>query len=158
MALITASDIQARMTTEAYDRVWDKDGTGSVDSSFQAVCIASATSEARMRCGAAFPEDWETNGATPDVAIVDHVCALAIYKGVRLNPSAGGQVSPYEKAYKEALDFFDRLSRDDRNRLRTSYGGRARPRADIENLTRAGDGVETNAYVRSADQKDPSGF
>jgi hypothetical protein len=158
--LTLPDDITDRMSSDAYLRVFDRDGTGAADETFMETCAMDAESEASMRTGASFPGYFDEDGATVDPAIIRHMVALTIYNAVRLNPSAGGgekELGAFEKSNKQALDFFDRLSRDDRNRLRTGAGGRARPRAAAINTT-DDCGEPTNPFTRVMDRKDSSRF
>jgi hypothetical protein len=160
MSYTSLNDIKTRVSSDVYNRAFDRNASGSdteVDA-FAQVCINDAESEIYMRIGAELPGLFTDNGATVDPAVVGHTVQVALWNGVKSNPSAGGeQDAPFLRAYKLAMDFFDRLLRDDRNRLRTSSGGRAQPRGNLDNAQDLS-GVYNSPYSRAADRKDGSGF
>jgi phage gp36-like protein len=158
VAYFTSSDIQARLAARDYLRVFDRDGNGVADAAFVATCIAESQSELDMRLLASFPTPLDDNGALIDERIKGAGVAIALYAAVRYNPLATGDLaSAYRQAYTDALEFLDRLRKDDGERLKTSAGGRALPRAANDNLQSA-DGVTTSPFSRAADLKDPSGY
>lgn len=158
---IFQADLAARVSNDTMLRVFDKEGTGAVNSTFAQLCCDNGESEFIMRCGASFPGNFDDGGAVVDPAVKNAMCSIAFFKAVELNPSAAGtdkELGPYEKAFKRACDFADRLSKDDRNRLHTSAGGRARPRAAVTNDTNAVTTLPTNPFTRASDGTDGSNF
>lgn len=137
-------------------RAFDRTGTGSADSAFVTLCINTAESEATMLCGAAFPGNFNDGGAAVDEAVKHHLCVMAHWAAVspQLSASPG---SPLGESYKLARKFFENLARDNFNRLRTSAGGRARPRARVANAQDSS-GEYTNPFSRAADKKDKTAF
>jgi hypothetical protein len=151
--------IKARMATEAYRRAFDREGTnvtGDIDA-FAQQCCDDAESEVTMRLGASFPQALTANGAVVDLGIVRNLVRLALALAVELNPSAFEDTGPFVAGRKLAYEFFDRLFRDDRNRVRTAAGGPAQPRARANNTTNA-TGTPTDPFTRSADGSDKTGF
>ena len=156
---ITVAEIQARIPNDTWLRVFDRAGTGSADTNFVQQCIDDAVAEIEMRVEASLPEYLATKSNAVNNAIKRRLAAVVLYFGVQLNPSAGGsekEPGPLGKAYKEALEFFDRLARDDRNRL--TDGTIAQTQALIDNETQA-DGLTANSpFGRAASGVDRSNF
>lgn len=156
---ITIADIQARVPAETWGRVFDRDGLGAADLVFAQTCINDAISEAEMRLEASLPGYLAAKSSAIADAIKRRIAVMTLYNGVQLNPSTAGQSdkepSPFLKIYKDALEFFDRLARDDRNR--TTDGTKSRPQAQAANAIDSSS-RPTNPFTRSADGRDPSMF
>lgn len=156
MSLISASDVQARLSTAAYSRLFAKSGGSTVDATFLALCVAEAESQVRIWTKAAFPGGFDATGGTVDIAIVGATVAVACYNAARLHPSAT-EGEAYRRGFDDAREFFKALSRDQDARPVTAVTGRAKPRAAIANTTDAS-GVATNSYTRAASAQDATGF
>lgn len=156
--LIDATYLQGCVTPDVYLRLFDRAGTGVADSTYVAACIARADSKVRMRVFA-YLGALDAAGGTVDEAIKGACAQYAMLEAVVFNPMFGGKddQAPFIAGAKLADDFFDRLARDDRNRVVTSAAGRARPVASVSNAQTA-DGTYTNPFSRAADGKDPSGY
>lgn len=156
MSVLAASDIQARLSTKAYQRLFAINGGTTIDSAFLALVVSEANSVGDTLTRAAFPDGFEGTGGTVDVAIVgayaDIALEIAAARHLTANDGSG-----YALAGKRAREYLARLSRDKDARPATSAAGRARPRATITNVNDAY-GNPTNPYVRSADGSDNTGF
>jgi hypothetical protein len=157
---ITTTDVKARLSSDMYARVFDRnaDGTSIEIDAFCTQCIADAESEINMRTRAYLTQYFNSNGATVDPAVISYEIDVVCMHAVKRYPSAQGERdAPFYRSYKLAMDFFDRLAKDDRNRLITSAGGRAEPVGNVNNVQQV-DGTFNQPFGRSADGKDPSGF
>lgn len=153
---ITSADITARLSTDAYLRLFDRNGTGAADATFLQECIDDACSQWCMWTGAALPGDWTAGGASVEPAVKRHLAWMACYAAAQGFPGAGGG-NPYRQHWLDAKAFAADLSRDKDARLVTSAPGRSVPRATISNTTDQS-GTPTNPYGQSADKVSPSGF
>ena len=154
--LFTASDIQARLSSMAYTRLYAKSGGATVDSTFVTTIIAEADSAVRMVTKAAFPDGFDATGGTVDPAIIGACVDIANEIAASRHPAAT-EMSGYFLAGKRARDFLKSLNRDMDARPVTAATGRAKPRARTDNQTNdAGD--STSIFSRIADQKDVTGF
>jgi hypothetical protein len=160
VAILSAADVQAALDPQDYLHLFDRNRDGAVsgtDLTWLAGRIAAAESEATMRVRAALPGGFTADdGTTVDPAVKDQLVAMVCYLAARLNPLASGQVaSPFRQAYLDALGFFDRLGRDDRNRQAVGNPALAAPVAVASNVTDAA-GDYTDTYSRAADRRDAS--
>lgn len=159
MAALVAADVSVRMSAATYLKLFDLDGVGTVSATFLAACLADGESEVNMRLYAAFGEQTLAGASgTVDAAIKRAMVVYAIRCALMLNPLTGDEdAAPFAKAFKWADDFFDRLTKDVKNRPVTSGIGRSKPRAEVINTEDAA-GVSTAPLRRSADRQDPTGY
>lgn len=153
---ITTADLTARLSTDAYNRAFDRNGTGTVDAAFVQQCVDDACSQWQVWTGAALPGDWTLNGASVEVIVKRRLAGLACYFAAENYPGAGTG-NPYQAQYDAAKALAADLSRDRDARLVTSAPGRPRPRANTGNTVDSA-GNPTNPYGQAADRKDGSGF
>lgn len=155
-AIVTSSDVTARLSTQAYARLFAKNGGNTADTSFRDLCIAEANSEIRSLTRAAFPDGIYATTDTLDAVVVgkgvDLVCAIAASRHASYDEEGA-----YAQLGKAARAFFKALNRDHDARAPGSSAERPRPRATLANAQTEG-GVYTNPYTRSADQRDGSGY
>lgn len=155
-AIVVAADVTARLSTQAYARLFAKNGGATADTTFRDLCIAEANSEIRVLTRAAFPDGVYTTTDTLDVMLVgkgvDLVCAIAASRH-----ASYAEDGNYALLGRAARSFFKSLNRDADARAPGSSAVRAKPRATNVNLTNA-DGVETNPFSRAADGYDSSDF
>lgn len=156
MTVLAASDVQARLSTKAYQRLFAINGGTTIDATFLALVVSEANSVGDTLTRAAFPDGFEGTGGTVDVAIVGAYCDIALEIAASRHLTAN-DASGYAFAGKRAREYLKSLNRDRDARPATSAAGRARPRAENSNVTDA-DGNPTNPYTRAADLKDNSGF
>lgn len=156
MAVLAASDVQARLSTKAYQRLFAINGGTTIDATFLALVVSEANSVGDTLTRAAFPDGFEGTGGTVDVAIVGAYCDLALEIAASRHLTAN-DASGYSFAGKRAREYLKSLNRDRDARPATSAAGRARPRAENSNITDTY-GNPTNPYTRTADGKDGSGF
>jgi hypothetical protein len=159
MAYITAADLIVRVPADVYIRMFDRDGDGIADADVVESCIATADSKVKMRCYAAFGDDFDAIGGTVDEAIKAMTVAYAFIEAVMYNPLfTADDRGAFSGALKLADQFFDRLTKDNGNRVRTSAVGRAQPRGRVNN-TLDENGVPTNPFTQAADRRTPrTGF
>jgi len=155
-AIITTTDLTDRLSTQAYVRLYAKNGGSTVDSAFVATCLAEANSAFRVLTKAAFPEGvyQTTDTRDPGVVgwIVDLCNGIAARRHTTYDPEGG-----YAVAAREARTHIKLLSRDSDARAPGSSAVSPVPRATNRNITGA-DGAYTNPYSRAADGRDGSGF
>jgi len=156
VALVSASDVQARLSSQAYARLFAKSGGATVDSTFLALCVAEAESQVRIWSQGHFPAGFDAAGGTVDTAIVGACVDVACYLAARRHPSAQ-EGEAYRRGFDDAREFFRALNRDRDARPVTSAAGRAQPRGTTNNTTdEAGD--YTNPWSRVADRRDSSDY
>src|ERR1019366_2228684 len=145
---IQQSDLQAQTSAEAFARVFDKDsdGNSTTIANFCAVCIANAESELDMCLGAYIGGVYlNSSGATVDPAITSMVVDIALWYGVKRNPSAQGEKdAPELRGYKYAIDRLRKLADDDHFRARTAAGFPTLPHPVVDNITQS-DGTTSNS-------------
>lgn len=115
MPIVSRADLQARLSEQAYRRLYARNGGGVVDATFVDLLLAEAESEFLMVTEAAFPDGFT---APVDVAIVGNICALANAKACGGHLSAS-EMSGYDLAGRRALAFAQRLAADAKNRPTT---------------------------------------
>lgn len=158
-AIITSADVTARLSTQAYARLFAKNGGATADTTFRDLCVAEANSRIRTLTRAAFPDGIysSTDTVDPEVAGrgVDIVCMIAASR----HTSASEENGSYLSHGRAAERFFEKMSRDADARPPNSNAsvGDAKPRATNTNLTDSA-GVHTNPYTRAADRRDGSAF
>lgn len=155
-AIITSSDLTGRLSTQAYTRLFAKNGGATVDTTFRDLCVAEANSVARILLRAAFPSGLYSTTDTLDAGVVGAVVDLACWIAAKRHLSAE-QAGGYYEASQRAEDLLKRLSRDADARAPGSSSSPARPRSSVTNVTDSA-GVATNSYGRAADGRDGSAF
>lgn len=153
---ITTTDVSALVPTDAYTRLFDPNGAGSVSASYLQRCVDDSCSQWQVWTGAALPGDWTANGSTVEGVVKRHIVNVVCYFAAAYYPGAGTG-NPYRQGYMDAKAFAEALNRDRDARLVTSAPGRALPRANLGN-TQDPMGNYTNPYSRAANREDPSGF
>lgn len=154
--IATAADLTARLSLQAYTRLFAKNGGTTVDTAFRDLCIAEANSLFQTTTRPAFPDGVYASGDTVDPAVVgciiDLVCEIAARRHVSWDAEGA-----YAEGGKRAREFMRAINRDADARPAGSSNTPAQPRAAILNtLTSTGD--VTNPYVRTADGSSSSGF
>ena len=156
-AIAVIADVTARLSTQAYNRLYAKNGGGApADTTFLTLCLAEANSYFRAMTRAAFPDGVYTTTDTLDPAIVGCVVDLC-------NDVAASRHSSYdaENGYAikgaQARAFIKQLNRDADVRAPGSAAVRPVPRAVNNNRTDAA-GAYANPYGRAADRRDASDF
>lgn len=155
-AIITSADVTGRLSTQAYARLFAKNGGATADTTFRDLIIAEANSEIRVLLRAAFPDGLYTTTDTLDAAIVgkgvDLVCAIAASRHASYDEEGA-----YAQLGKNARAFFRSLSRDADARAPGSSAVRPVPRASNVNITNE-NGIPTNPLTRAADGYGGSDF
>lgn len=155
-AIVTTADVTARLSTQAYGRLFAKNGGATADTDFRDLCIAEANSRIRILTRAAFPDGIYSTTDTLDPGVVgrgvDLVCAIAASRHASYAEDNG-----YAILGRAAEAFFKAMNRDADARAPGSSAVSPLPRASVTNLQTSG-GVYTNSYTRAADGSDGSGF
>lgn len=155
MALIVAADVTARLSDQAYKRLFAKSGGSTADTTFRDLCISEANSRAAMLLEPAFPDGLDAAGGTVDEGVkglvVDLCCGLAAARHPSATDTAG-----WVKAMKDAEAMLRALKRDELRPV-TSAAGRARARARYRGHEDAA-GNPTNVFGRVRDGTDGSTF
>lgn len=154
--LFSASDIQARLSTQAYTRLYAKSGGATVDATFVSTIVAEADSAVRMITKASFPDGFDAAGGSVDPAIIGACVDIANEIAASRHPAAT-ENSGYFLAGRRARDFLKSLNRDMDARPVTSASGRAKPRGRTNNTLDIA-GEPTSIFSRISDRKDNSGF
>jgi hypothetical protein len=156
-AIATAADVTARLSTQAYNRLYAKNGGGApADSVFLTLCLAEANSLFRSLTRAAFPDGVYTTTDTLDPALVGCVVDLC-------NDIAASRHSSYdaENGYAikgaQARAFIKQLNRDADVRAPGSAAVRPLPVATLSNDTDTA-GVTTHPYQGIRDGSVGSGY
>lgn len=156
MALFVAADITGRLSTQAYAKLYAKNGAAAgVDTTFRDLLIAETESRVRMLTAAAFPGGFDAAGGTVDLAIVGACVDICNGLAASRHPSAS-ENGAYAFAQKNAEEFLRKLKADQARPV-TSAAGAAVPQAGSRNLTDAA-GVHTNPFNRAADGSATTGF
>jgi len=156
-AIATISDVSARLSTQAYNRLYAKDGGGApASTAFLSLCLAEGNSLFRAMTRAAFPDGVYTTTDTIDPALVGCVVDLCNDIAASRHPSYDAD-NGYAIKGREARAFIKQLNRDADARAPGSAAVRPKPRASNGNLTDAA-GAYTNPYGRAADRRDGSDF
>lgn len=155
-ALTIISDYSARLSTQAYNRLFARDGGSVPDPIYAALIVAEANSLFRTMTRAAFPSGVYTTGDAIDPAIVGCVvdlgCSIAASRHVSYDPEGG-----YAVAGARARAFIRELNRDADARPPGSSTAPAHPRAVIAR-TEGADGSPNNPYGRILNGVDGGGF
>jgi len=161
MALIDAAFLQGIMSAEDYRRVFDKNATGTVDSTFLGVCIDAAQSQAYLilNGGGAILLPLDIDGSVVDRGILVAIARMAIYEATRYHPSdgQGGEKSPWRLGYEDAVNLLNDIKRDRQRTVTAQNGRRAKPWA--EDIFRPNpDGNIGPPYARILTWRDTSGY
>lgn len=154
--IVTPTDVIECLSTQAYNRLFAKNGGNTPDTSYRDRCIAEANSEIRVLTRAAFPDGLYQTGDTLDPLVVGQGVNLTIAIASSRH-LATEETSGYARLGAKAREFFKSLNRDRDARAPGSSQGAPLPRPTVNNLTDA-QGQPTNPYVRNASQQDTSGF
>lgn len=154
--IVTPADVIARLSTQAYNRLFAKSGGNTPDTTFRDIIIAEANSEIRVLTRAAFPDGLYQIGATLDPMVVGEGVNLVIAKAASRH-LATEETSGYARLGVGAREFFKSINRDRDARAPGSSQGAPLPQATVNNLNDA-QGQPTNPYVRNASQEDLTGF
>lgn len=155
-AIVTSADVIARLSTQAYARLFAKNGGATADTTFRDLCIAEANSMIRTITRAAFPDGLYTTTDTLDPGVVgkgvDLVCAIAASRHASYTEDGN-----YAILGREARAFFKAMNRDQDVRPPGASGVPAKPRAAVTNVQTDG-GTYTSSYTRAADLRDGTDF
>lgn len=155
-AIVTSADVIARLSTQAYNRLFAKSGGNTADTTFRDLIIAEANSEIRVLTRAAFPTGLYQTTDTLDPMVVGEGVNLVIAKAASRH-LATDETSGYARLGVNAREFFKSLNRDRDARAPGSSQGAPLPVATITNNVDA-QGNPTNPYVRAASQETVTGF
>jgi hypothetical protein len=156
VTIATAADLIARLSTQAYTRLFARNGGSTVDTTFRDLCLAEANSMFRTMTRAAFPAGVYSTTDTLDPAIVGCVVDLAC-ESAAMRHTSWDETSAYAAAGERARLFVKHLVRDADARAAGSSQSPPRPRANLANAVDAS-GTPTNPWTRMADGTDRSGF
>lgn len=155
-SIVTSADVTARLSTQAYARLFAKNGGATADTTFRDLCISEANSEIRVLTRAAFPDGIYATTDTLDVMIVgkavDLVCAIAASRHVSFDDEGA-----FAALGRAARMFFKHLNRDADARAPGSSAVRPLPRASNVNINNE-NGIPTNPLTRAADGYGGSDF
>lgn len=158
-AIITTVDLTGRLSTQAYTRLFAKNGGSTVDTTFRDVIIAETNSRIRTLTRAAFPDGLYTTTDTIDPEVIGRGVDIACMIAASRHTSAADETGSYISHGRQAEKFFRDMSRDADARPPNSNAsvGDAKPRAENRNVTDSA-GAYTNPYSRAADRRDSSDF
>lgn len=112
MPIAVRADIEARLSPQAFKRLYARGGGPTVDTTFADLCLSEAESEFLMITEAAFPGGFT---APVDVAVVGAIVDIANMKAAGRHMTAS-ESSGYDLAGRRALAFAARLAADNKNR------------------------------------------
>ncbi len=158
-AIITTADITGRMSTQAYTRLYAKNGGSTVDTAFRDLIITEANSRIRTLTRAAFPAGLYETTDTVDPEVAGRGVDIANMIAASRHTSAVDESGSYMAHGRAAEKFFREMSRDADARPPNSNAsvGTARPRAGNTNVIDDA-GQYTMPYNRAADRRDASDF
>lgn len=155
-AIVASADVTARLSTQAYARLFAKNGGATADTTFRDLCIAEANSMIRTWTRAAFPSGIYSTSDTLDPGVVgkgvDLVCAIAASRHASYSEDGN-----YALLGRAAEKFFRALNRDADARPPGASGAPSKPRASNLNVVDS-TGAHTNPLTRAADGSDGSGY
>ena len=155
-AIVTVADVDARLSSQARIRLFAKNGGSTVDTTFQALCVAEANSRIRTITRSAFPDGLYVVGDTVDVEVVgrgvDIVCAIAASRHL-----ANDETTAYARNGRAAEEFFRDINRNKDAQAAGSSTSPPLPRAAIRNQLDS-QGIPTNSYVQQADGTEGTGY
>jgi len=157
---IQQTGIAARVSSDLMLRVFDRDGTGTVDATFCETCIEAAESDVDSTLNAYVGGVYlNNNGATVDPVILFLITQMTLWYGVCNNPSAQGEKdAPFQRNYDRAMKRLKALADDDHFRARTAAGFPTLPQPGVDNVFQS-DGITYNQpWKRAASGEDPTGF
>lgn len=161
MALIDAAFLLTCMPTEDYNRVFDRNATGTIDATFVTNCIAAAETTANMilNGGGAITLPLDRSASVVDRGVLVAIARMAIYEGTRFHPSDGqGAKSPWRLGYEDAVSLLTQIKQDQMRFRTASLGDRSFPRAEaFPNDTNA-DGNTGPIWSRTLDGRDNTGY
>lgn len=158
-AIITTADITGRLSSQAYTRLFAKNGGSTVDTAFRDTIIAETNSRIRTLTRAAFPGGLYETTDTIDPEVIGRGVDIACMIAASRHTSAADEAGSYMAHGRAAERFFREMSRDADARPPNSNAsvGRAKPRAGNRNVLDEA-GAHTNPYTRAADRRDGSDF
>lgn len=162
MALINAAFLQGIMSTEDYNRLYDKNGTGTADATFVGLTIDAAESQAYLilNGGGNIIVPLDADGSTVDRGILVAVARMALYEASRYHPSdgQGGQKDPYRQGYEDAVALLNDLKRDRQRAVTANGGERSFPRPEYTPTRPNPDGNEGPVWQRVETYRDTIGY
>ena len=154
--IATSADLIARLSTQAYTRLYARDGGSTVNTTFRDLCLAEANSLFRTLTRAAFPSGVYTTTDTLDPAIVG--CVVDLCNDIAASRHASYDVeNGYAVKGAQARAFCKQINRDADARPAGSSATPARPIAVLNNDADAA-GNTTHPYQGIRDGSVGSGF
>lgn len=156
--IVTPADVAARTTAKTYAQAFDRNNNQNPAeiAAFAELCCEEAESEFAMCVGASVGAAIRA-GLVTEVHIKGQLSRVALYKGIEATSNATSDTkSPYLAAYQRVRADWDRLRKDDGQRL-TNGGERARPHASLTNSTDSA-GDSTAYYGSARDGTSASGY
>lgn len=161
---ITAADIIARLTPEAYSRWFSRATNGTVDSDFVTLCIGEACDDWNQMVGDALPGDWGAGDGVVSRIVKRHIVNLALYWAgaavARVDASTGVSVNPFNAQREEAKAYAKELRQGHARKLITEAVTTPEPRGGA--VFAGPDGNANDAYqtpfVQQANGSLPTGF
>lgn len=162
MALIDAAFLQGIMSTEDYNRVFDRNGSGTADATFITNAIAAAESQAYLilNGGGNIVLPLTAGGSTVDRGILVAIARMALYEASRYHPSdgQGGQKDPYRQGYEDAVALLNDLKRDRQRAVTANGGARSYPRPEYTPTRPNPDGNDGPVWQRVETWRDNIGY
>lgn len=158
MPIIAPTDVAARTPAKTYAQAFDRNGNGNAGeiAAFAQLCCDEAESEFVMCVGASVG-DAITAGLVTEEHVKGQLARVALFKGIEASSNVTGDPkSPYLAAYQRVRSDWERLRKDDGQRL-ANGGGRAKPRAALTNDTDSA-GESTAYYGSARDGTSASGY
>lgn len=158
MAVIDTTYLQSVLPAEQFARVFDPDGTGTVDTTYATAMIAVAESTANMVLNGGGAMTVPLTG-TVDEAVKVAVARIALYEATRMQSadSPAGAKSPYRQGYEDSIKLLEGIKSDRLRLVSANDGERPYPRVSgSPELNR--DGFAGGEYARSQDGRDTTGF
>lgn len=161
---ITASDISARLTPQAYTRWFARSTNGTVDTDFVALCIADACTDFNQMMADALPGDWTADGGV--VASINKrvLVNLALYYAAAASPrvddDTGKSVNPFAGQRAEAREHAKELRQGHARRNVTEAVTTPRPQGGIASVGPGGNSDDSaqSDFVREANGSLYTGF
>lgn len=161
---ITAADIIARLTPEAYSRWFSRGTNGTVDTDFVALCIDDACSDFNQMMADALPGDWTADAHTVSAINKRVLVNLALYYAAEANPrvdaATGKSAIPFDGQREKAREHAKELRQGHARRNYTEAVTTPAPRGGA--VFAGPDGNASDAFqtpfVQQANGSLPTGF
>ena len=154
--IATSQDLIDRLSSQAYTRLFAKNGGTTVDTAFRDLCLTEANSLFQTMTRNAFPDGVYLTGDTIDQSVIGCVVDLATEIAARRH-TAWDAEGAYAEGGRRTREFIKAINRNADAEPAGSSTTPGHPRSSILNVLTSR-GAPTNPYTLAADYKGQGGF